>query len=65
LAAKDTASSSGARNPVTDKQKPIEEQLADALKEAQNALGEWRSYPNQYYEDAWVEAIAKARRLIH
>lgn len=31
--------------------------------EAQNAPGEWRSYPNGHYEDAWAEASAKIQRL--
>lgn len=41
----------------------IEKQLADARKKAQHALGEWRSYPTQYYENAWAEASAKVQRL--
>ena len=60
-AKKNTASSnSGAQ--LTD-EADIQNQLADARKEAQNALAEWRSYPNPYYELTWAEAVAKVQRL--
>jgi len=48
---------------ASDRPAIIEKQLADARKEAQNALDEWRSYPTQYYENAWAEATAKVQRL--
>lgn len=65
LATKDTASSSSA-SPQTgeaDDQTLIQKQLAEARREAQNALAEWRSYPTPYYEAVWNAAIAKIQRL--
>jgi hypothetical protein len=32
----------------------IQKQLADAQKEAQNAMGEFRSWGNPYYEKVWL-----------
>lgn len=42
-----------------------QEQLDDARREAQKALAEWRSYETRYYEEAWLGAVAKVRRLVH
>jgi hypothetical protein len=41
----------------------IQKQLAEAQKEAQNAMGEFRSWGNPYYEKVWLEAVAKVRQL--
>jgi hypothetical protein len=41
----------------------IQKQLADAQKEAQNAMGEFRSWGNPYYERVWLEAVEKVWRL--
>ena len=41
----------------------IRKQLAEAQKEAQDAMGEFRSWGNPYYEKAWLEAVEKAKRL--
>ena len=41
----------------------IQKQLAEAQKEAQNAMGEFRSWGNPYYERVWLEAVKKVRRL--
>jgi len=48
---------------ASDDQDLIQKQLADARKEAQEALAEWRRYPTPYYETMWKEAIAKFERL--
>lgn len=57
-------SSSSSRTPTTNQTEDLQKQLADAQKEAQNALAEWRRYPNHYYELAWAEAIDKVKRLL-
>lgn len=65
LATTDTASSNS-RIPVTDEagdQVLIQKQLAEAHREAQNALAEWRQYPTSYYELEWAKAIDKVQRL--
>jgi acyl-CoA synthetase (AMP-forming)/AMP-acid ligase II len=59
---KDRASSSP-RTPATSETDNLQKQLADAQKEAQNALAEWRRYPSPYYELAWAEASDKVKRL--
>ena len=41
----------------------IRMQLAEAQKEAQHAMGEFRSWGNPYYERVWLEAVEKVRRL--
>ena len=56
------AASSSSRPAATD-EADLQKQLADAQKEAQDALAEWRSYPNPYYELAWAEAVDKVKRL--
>ena len=56
-AKKNTASSRSRIDP--------QQQLDDARREAQKALAEWRSYETQYYEEAWLGAVAKVRRLVH
>ena len=55
--------SSRSRTPATNETDDLQKQLADAQREAQTALAEWRRYPNPYYELAWAEAIDKVRRL--
>jgi hypothetical protein len=55
--------SSSSRTPATNETDDPQKQLADAQKEAQNALAEWRRYPNPYHELAWAEAIDKVKRL--
>lgn len=62
-AAKKNLASSRSRTPATNKTDDLQEQLADARREAQSALAEWRSYPTQYYEEAWLKAVAKVRQL--
>lgn len=71
LGAKNTPSLS-LRIPVTDdadvgtaSDDPalIQEQLANARSEEDNALAEWRRYPTPYYEAMWNEAIRKVQRL--
>ena len=47
----------------SDDEALIQQQLAEAQREAQNALAEWRSYSTPYYEAAWIEAVAKVQRL--
>jgi len=54
---------SGSRTPATNETDDFQKRLADAQKETQNALAEWRRYPNPYYELAWTEAIDKVKRL--
>lgn len=56
-AAKKNLASSRSRTPATNKTDDLQEQLADARREAQSALAEWRSYPTQYYEEAWLKAV--------
>ena len=56
-------SSLSSRTPATNETDDPQKQLADAQKEAQNALAEWRRYPSPYYEREWVEAIDKVKRL--
>jgi hypothetical protein len=58
-----STASSSSPTPATNETGDLQKQLADAQKQAQNALGEWRRYPNAYYELAWVEATEKVRRL--
>jgi hypothetical protein len=41
----------------------IRKQLAEARKEAQDAMGEFRSWGNPYYEKAWLEAVEKVKLL--
>jgi phosphoenolpyruvate carboxylase len=48
---------------VSDDSESIQEQLAAAQKEAQNAMGEFRSWGTRYYELAWLEAVEKVKRL--
>jgi hypothetical protein len=55
--------SSSSRAPAPNETEDPQKQLADAQTEAQNALAEWRRYPNSYYELAWAEAIDKVKRL--
>ena len=59
---KNTASSIS-RTPATDETDDLPKQLDNARREAQNALAKWRSYPNPYYELAWVGAVKKVQRL--
>lgn len=59
---KNTASSS-LRTPATHETDDLQKQLDNARREAQNALAEWRSYPNPYDEKAWAEAVEKVHRL--
>jgi hypothetical protein len=51
------------RAKVNSEDAAIQKQLAEAQKEAQNAMGEFRSWGNPYYEKAWLEAVEKVRRL--
>lgn len=62
-AANKNPASSISRTPAPDETDDLQKQLNKAQREAQNALAEWRSYPNQYYEDRWAEAVEKVRRL--
>jgi len=48
---------------VSDDSESIQKELADAQKEAQNAMGEFRSWGTRYYELAWLEAVDKVKRL--
>jgi len=48
---------------VSDDRESIQKQLADAQKEAQNAMGEFRSWGTRYYEEAWLEAVERVKRL--
>ena len=48
---------------AADDEALLQQQLAEARSEAQNALAEWRSYQTPYYESVWHEAIAKVQRL--
>ena len=57
------AASSNSRTPATDETDDLQKQLDNVRREAQNAMAEWRRYPNAYYELAWVEAIAKVHLL--
>ena len=41
----------------------IQWQLANARKEEQNAMAEFRRYETPYYEELWAEAIEKVQRL--
>jgi hypothetical protein len=51
------------RAKVNSETASIQKQLADAQKEAQNAMGEFRSWGTPYYELVWLEAVGKVRRL--
>lgn len=51
------------RAKVNSETASIQKQLAEAQKEAQNAMGEFRSWANPYYEKVWLEAVEKVRRL--
>jgi hypothetical protein len=51
------------RAKVNSETASIQKQLADANKEAQDAMGEFRSWGNPYYEQVWLEAVEKVRRL--
>ena len=62
-AANKNTASSISRTPATDETDDLQKQLDNALREAQNALAEWRSYPNPYSERAWAEAVEKVQRL--
>lgn len=62
-AANKNTASSISPTPATDETDDLQNQLDNARREAQNALAEWRSYPNPYYELAWVEAVKKVQRL--
>lgn len=62
-AAKKNLASSRSRTPVTDEPDDLQKQLDNARREAQNALGEWCSYQTEYYEGAWLDAVAKVRQL--
>ena len=48
---------------VSDDSESIQKQLADAQKEVQNAMREFRSWGTPYYEQAWLDAVEKVRRL--
>jgi hypothetical protein len=51
------------RAKVNSETASIQKQLAEAQKEAQDAMGEFRSWGNPYYEKVWLEAVEKVRRL--
>jgi hypothetical protein len=51
------------RAKINQEDDSIRRQLAEAQKEAQDAMGEFRSWPNPYYELVWLEAVEKVRRL--
>ena len=61
--AKRNLASSRLSTPVLDETDDLQEELADARREARNALAEWRSYETPYYEAAWSEALDKVQRL--
>jgi len=48
---------------VSDDSESIEKRLTDAQKEVQNAMREFRSWGTPYYEQAWLDAVEKVRRL--
>ena len=48
---------------VSDDIESLQKKLADAQKEVQNAMGEFRSWGSRYYEEAWMEAVVKVKRL--
>ena len=48
---------------VSDDSESIQKQLADAQKEVQNAMREFRSWGTPYYEQAWLDAVEKLKRL--
>jgi hypothetical protein len=51
------------RAKVSSEDAAIQKQLADAQKEAQKAMGEFRRWGNPYYERVWLEAVEKVQRL--
>jgi len=51
------------RAKVKKEDDSIQQQLAEAQKEAQDAMREFRSWGGKYYERVWLEAVEKVRRL--
>ena len=51
------------RRKVNSETAAIQKSLAEAQKEAQDAMGEFRSWGNPYYEKVRLEAVEKVRRL--
>lgn len=48
---------------VSDDIESLQKKLADAQKEVQNAMGEFRSWGTDYYEKTWMQAVVKVKRL--
>ena len=63
LAATNKNAASSSSRPAATDEADLQRQLADAQKEAQDAMAEWRRYPVSHYELAWAEAVDKVKRL--
>ena len=63
LAATNKNAASSNSLPAATDEGDLQGQLADAQKEAQDAMAEWRRYPIRHYELAWIEAVDKVKRL--